>query len=66
MVGDCKWVVQSQRQQVAHAEKLAVKEAAGGLVEKKRKERSDKGKSRAKGGKKGVLRSSEKQGGRHS
>jgi hypothetical protein len=45
-VGECKWIVQSRRQQAAYAEKLAAKEATGGLVVKKRKERSDKGKTR--------------------
>jgi hypothetical protein len=53
-VGDCKWIAQSRRQQAAYAAMLAVKEAAGERVIKKRKERSDKGKMRAgaKGGKK--------------
>ena len=43
--------MQSRRQQVTHAEKLAAKEAAGEVVVKKRKERSDKGKPRTKGSK---------------
>jgi hypothetical protein len=34
------------QQQAVYAEKLAAKEATGGLVVKKRKERSDKGKTR--------------------
>ena len=47
-VRDCKWVVQLQWQQVAYAEKLAARAAAGQLVVKKRKPRSDKGKARGK------------------
>jgi hypothetical protein len=50
-VGDCKWVAQSRRQQAAHAEMLAVKVATSEVVVKKRKQRSDKGKTRGKGGK---------------
>ena len=49
-VGECKWIVQSRGQQAAYAEVLARKVAAGEQVAKKRKERSDKGKPRAKGG----------------
>ena len=53
-VGNCKWVVQSRRQQAAHAEMLAAKVAASKLAVKKRKQRSDKGKTRGKGGGKSV------------
>ncbi|KAF8518835.1 hypothetical protein BU17DRAFT_90632 [Hysterangium stoloniferum] len=63
-VGDCKWIAQSQRQQAAHMEKLTVKEAAGELVVKKRKERSDKGKVRTKGSMKDVLPKGGQEGGR--
>jgi hypothetical protein len=52
--GDCKWMVQTRRQQVAHAELVAAREAAGEPAVKKRKERSDKGKTRGKGSKKAV------------
>ncbi|KAF8223327.1 hypothetical protein L208DRAFT_1381503 [Tricholoma matsutake] len=51
-VGECKWVAQSRRQQAAHTEMLSAKVAAGELVVKKRKQRSDKGKTRGKGDKK--------------
>ena len=49
-VGECMWVAQSRRQQAAHTEMLATRVAAGELVVKKRKQRSDKGKTRGKGG----------------
>jgi len=70
-VGDCKWIMQSWRQQAAYAAMLAVKEAAGERVVKKRKERSDKGKTRAgaKGGKKAATGKSSNTGkgrGRHA
>lgn len=45
-VGECKWTVQTKRQQAAHAETLKSKRAAGEVVGKKRKIRSDKGKKR--------------------
>ena len=45
-IGECKWIVQSQGQQAAYAEKITRKVAAGELVVKKRKQRSDKGKPR--------------------
>ena len=45
-VGECKWIVQSRGQQAAYAEKIMRKVAAGELVVKKRKQRSDKGKPR--------------------
>jgi hypothetical protein len=51
-VGDCKWMVQTRRQQLAHAEVLAARVAAGEVVGKKRKQRSDKGKTRKKPSKK--------------
>jgi hypothetical protein len=47
-VGDCKWIVQTRRQQQEHIEMLAARVAAGESVGKKRKQRSDKGKSRQK------------------
>jgi hypothetical protein len=50
----CKWVAQFRRQQAAHTEMLATKVAASELVVKKRKQRSDKGKMRGKGGGKSV------------
>jgi hypothetical protein len=55
-VGDCKWIAQMWRQQQAHLEMPAMWEAAGESVGKKRKQRSDKGKTRRKtaGGKAGV------------
>ena len=58
-VGECKWVVLSQRQQTAHAEMLAGKVAAGEPIVKKRKQRSDKGKQRGKGDKKAAVRMQE-------
>jgi hypothetical protein len=45
-IGECKWVVLTRRQQIAHEEIFAAKVASGELVGKKRKERSDKGKTR--------------------
>jgi hypothetical protein len=50
--GECKWVALSRRQQIAHEETVAAKVATGELTVKKRKERSDKGKTRGKGTKK--------------
>jgi hypothetical protein len=47
-IRDCKGVAQTQRQQQAHLEMLAMQEAAGESVGKKRKQRSDKGKTRKK------------------
>jgi hypothetical protein len=52
-VGDCKWMVQTRRQQQAHIETLAARVAAGEVVGKKRKQRSDKGKTREKSSRKG-------------
>jgi hypothetical protein len=63
--GECKWIVQSRGQQAAYAEMLAGKVAAGEQVVKKRKERSDKGKTREKGSKKAVTGKSGK-GGRNA
>jgi hypothetical protein len=45
--GECKWVTQSQGQQVAYAEKLAARVAGGESLVRKRKERSDKGKKKS-------------------
>jgi hypothetical protein len=53
-VSKCKWVAQSRRQQAAHTEMLATKVAASELVVMKRKQRSDKGKTRGKAGGKSV------------
>jgi hypothetical protein len=50
-VGDCKWMVLTRRQQQAHIETLAARVAAGEVVGKKRKQRSDKGKTRKKSSK---------------
>lgn len=64
--GDCKWVVQSKRQQVAHAENLAAREAAGDPGVKKRKERSDKGKTRGKGNENAAAAGSGEKGGKRT
>ena len=66
-VGDCKWIAQSRRQQAAYVAMLAEKEAAGERVVKKRKERSDKGKTRAgaKSGKKAATGKSSNTGKGH-
>jgi hypothetical protein len=53
IVGDCKWMVQTRRQQQAHIEMLEARVAAGEVVGKKRKQRSDKGKTRKKSLRKG-------------
>jgi hypothetical protein len=53
IVGDCKWMVQTRRQQQAHLEALAARVAAGEVIGKKRKQRSDKGKTRKKSSRKG-------------
>jgi hypothetical protein len=45
-IGECKWVVLTRRQVTAHEEIIAAKVASGEIVGKKRKERSDKGKTR--------------------
>ena len=60
--GECKWIMQSWGQQAAYAEMLTGKVAAGEQVVKKRKERSDKGKTREKGSKKAVTGKSGKEG----
>jgi hypothetical protein len=44
--GECKWIIQTKRQQAMHAEMLKNKREAGVAIGKKRKERSDKGKKR--------------------
>ena len=44
--GECKWIVQSKRQQGVHAAMLKTKRDSG-VVVGKRKQRSDKGKKRA-------------------
>jgi hypothetical protein len=52
---DCKWVVQTRRQQQAHLEMLAARAVAGEPVVKKRKQRLDKGKTRKKKTAGGIL-----------
>lgn len=59
-VGDCKWIIQTRRQQQAHIETLAARVASGEVVGKKRKQRSDKGKTRKKSS-----RTGEKAGEKH-
>lgn len=61
-VGECKWVAQSRRQQAAHTDMLAAKVAASEHVVKKRKQRSDKGKTRGKGDKNAAAEKSGKVG----
>lgn len=65
-VGECKWIAQSRGQQAAYAVKLAAKIASGQVAGKKRKQRSDKGKTRgSKGGKKVASNQSGKAGRKH-
>lgn len=66
-VGECKWIVQTRGQQAAYAVMLERKLAAGELVVRKRKQRSDKGKQRVlKGGKKATLGPSGKRAKKHT
>lgn len=44
--GECKWIAQTQTQQIAYAEKLAARVAGGESLVRKRKEQSDKGKKK--------------------
>jgi len=48
IAGECKWIVQTKRQQAAHAEVLKEKRDTGEVIGKKRKQRSDKGKKRGR------------------
>jgi hypothetical protein len=50
IVGDCKWIAQTKRQQGVHAAMLKTKRDAGDPIGKKRKQRSDKGKKRSRQG----------------
>lgn len=63
---ECKWVVHSQAQQASFTEKLSRREAAGEQVEKKRKQRSDKGKLRVSKGSKSGREAALGQGGKGS